>query len=90
MRLARKIVIGIGFALAATLCEPVLSQRQPLPRPPYSLDEAVALVKEKVGGRVIRAQTVQRHGRTVHEVRVFTDDGRVRTIDVDARNGIER
>ena len=89
MRLAAKIVVCIGFMLAATVIPSVLSQ-EAIPEPPrYSLDDAITLVKEKIGGRVLRAETLQRDNLTVYQIRIITDDGRVRTINVDAQNGIE-
>ena len=84
MRLTAKIVINIVFALAVIFIGPVLAQT-----PPYTLDEAVALVKKKIGGRVVRAETTQKDERTIYEIRILSDDGRVRTIDVDMHDGIQ-
>ncbi len=89
MRVAAKIVVCIGFMLAATVIPPVLSQEATPDSPRYSLDDAITLVKEKIGGRVLRAETLQRDNLTVYQIRIITDDGRVRTINVDAQNGIE-
>jgi len=75
--------------VAITVIPPAASQ-EPAPESiRYSLDDAVALVKEQIGGRVLRAETTLREDRTVYQIRIITDDGRVRTIDVDAQNGIE-
>jgi uncharacterized membrane protein YkoI len=79
----------IGFSIALAVAQPVLSQESVPDSPRYSLDDAVALVKEKIGGKILRAETLQRDNRTVYQVRVITDDGRVRTISVDAQDGIE-
>jgi uncharacterized membrane protein YkoI len=89
MKLAAKIIIGIGLVLAAAVNPPALSQEANSDSPRYSLDDAITLVKEKVGGRVLRAETLQHDNRTVYQVRIITDDGRVRTINVDAQSGIE-
>jgi uncharacterized membrane protein YkoI len=89
MKLVAKIIVGIGFVLAATVNPPALSQEASSDTPRYSLDDAITLVKEEIGGRVLRAETLQRDNRTVYQVRIITDDGRVRTINVDAQNGIE-
>jgi uncharacterized membrane protein YkoI len=89
MRLAAKIVLCIGFMLAATGILPALSQEATPDTLRYSLDDAISLVKEKIGGRVLRAETLQRDNLTVYQIRIITDDGRVRTINVDAQNGIE-
>ena len=89
MKLVAKIIVGIGFVLAATFNPPALSQEASSDTPRYSLDDAITLVKEKIGGRVLRAETLQHDNRTVYQVRIITDDGRVRTINVDAQSGIE-
>jgi len=52
-----------------------------------SLDDAIALVREKSGGKVLRAETNLSGERRVHEIRILTDDGHVRTFVVDARTG---
>ena len=52
-----------------------------------SLAEATRMVRERTGGQVLRAETKRDKGRTVHRIRVLTDDGRVRTWHVDAENG---
>lgn len=54
---------------------------------PVSLDDAIALVREKSGGKVLRAETRQRERAVVHEIRVLTEDGHVRTYVVDGRTG---
>lgn len=55
--------------------------------PVISLDEAVALVRAKSGGKVLRAETRSKNQHAVYEIRVLTDDGRVRTYIVDSRTG---
>ena len=57
-------------------------------RDDYTLDEAVALVKETFGGQVLKATSTERSGRLVHRIRILTDDGRVRTFIVDAQDGL--
>lgn len=52
-----------------------------------SLDQAVRMVRERSGGRVLRAETRRQNGRAVHRIRVLSDDGRVRTYAVDAETG---
>ncbi|NGX15278.1 PepSY domain-containing protein [Wenzhouxiangella sp. XN24] len=52
-----------------------------------SLSEAIRLVEQRSGGRVLRAETRREKDRTVHRIRVITDDGRVRTWEVDAESG---
>lgn len=52
-----------------------------------SLAQATRMVREQTGGQVLRAETKRDKGRTVHRIRVLTDDGRVRTYHVDAETG---
>ncbi len=52
-----------------------------------SLDEAVRRVRERTGGRIVRAETRSTGGRLIHYVRILTPGGRVRTLRVDAETG---
>lgn len=52
-----------------------------------SLDEAAALVRDRVGGRVVRAETRDEGSQRTYVFRVVSDDGRVRTVSVDAATG---
>jgi uncharacterized membrane protein YkoI len=55
-----------------------------------SLDQAVAMVQAKYGAQVMRANTVQEDGRTVHYIRLMSADrARVWTVRVDAATGQE-
>lgn len=52
-----------------------------------SLNQAVAIAQRRHPGRVVRAETTMRNGRTVHEIRILGDDGRVVTVRIDAASG---
>ena len=52
-----------------------------------SLSQATRVAQQQYPGRVVRAETVERGGRRIHEVRILGGDGRVRTIRVDASSG---
>ena len=54
---------------------------------PVTLDEAIALVRDRADGKVLRAESKRRDDALVYEIRVLTDDGHVRTFVVDARTG---
>ncbi|MFP4160692.1 MAG: PepSY domain-containing protein [Ectothiorhodospira sp.] len=54
---------------------------------PVTLDEAVAQVQERTGGRVLSAETLEEEGQQVHRIRVLLEDQRVRDIHVDAETG---
>ena len=52
-----------------------------------SLDDAVEIVRKRYGGRVISASTRKDNGRKVHVIKILSDEGRVRTVRVDADSG---
>ncbi|MGD8910217.1 MAG: hypothetical protein PVI92_12815 [Chromatiales bacterium] len=49
-----------------------------------SLDQAVQQARERTGGRVISAETREQDGRLFHNIRILTNDGRVRRLQYDA------
>lgn len=55
--------------------------------PRYTLDQAVALVRDNHGGQVLQATSRKKGDRLVYRIRVLTDDGHVRTFVVDADTG---
>jgi uncharacterized membrane protein YkoI len=52
-----------------------------------SKDEAVAMVRARTGGKVLRAERGSDKGRAVYRIRVLTADGRVREYRVNATTG---
>lgn len=70
----------VSFLLAAVLLLPgaVAAQEGGL-----TLDEAVQRIKSRGEVRVLSAETVSNNGRTVYRIKVLTDDGRVKYIQVD-------
>jgi hypothetical protein len=52
-----------------------------------SLAEATRMVQQRYGGQVLRAEAKRDKGRTVYRIRVLSEDGRVRTVHVDAATG---
>lgn len=79
------------FHGAALLLIAVLLSSGPLPaeapQEPLTQDEAVALVRERVSGRILRVERLVRNERVQYRVRVLTRDGRVREFVVDAETG---
>lgn len=59
-------------------------QREP---GPADLEEAIEIALKRYGGQAAGAETVVREGQRVHEVRVFGEDGTVRTVRVDPETG---
>jgi hypothetical protein len=54
---------------------------------PATLEEAIEIAVKRFGGKAAGAETVERNGRRVHEVRVLLDDGSVRTVRIDPQTG---
>ncbi len=53
----------------------------------YSLDNAVSKARKRSkGGRVVRAETGERDGRRIHDIRIYKD-GRVKRYRMDAETG---
>lgn len=77
----------LGVVLTMVMSGSVVSPPAFADQDEYSLDAAIALVREKSGGKVLRADTKQSGERRVHEIRILTDDGHVRTYVVDAQTG---
>jgi uncharacterized membrane protein YkoI len=59
----------------------------PAQRGGISLAQATAMASGRFQGRVVRAETVSRGDRTIHEIRILGDDGRVRSVRIDAQSG---
>jgi hypothetical protein len=56
-----------------------------------SLNQAVEQAKQRLGGgRVISAETRERDGKRVHNVRILTKDGKVRRLRINADGGGRR
>jgi uncharacterized membrane protein YkoI len=53
----------------------------------FSLDEAIALVRNRSGGKVLRAETTHHDNDVLHEIRILTENGRVQTWIVDGNTG---
>ncbi len=68
----------------------VAEETPAVPRVVMSKDAAVAMVRERSGGKVVRADRHEQDGRVVYRIRVVTADGRVREYRVDATTGAMR
>ncbi|WP_347332028.1 PepSY domain-containing protein [Marinimicrobium locisalis] len=49
--------------------------------------QAAALVRKKVGGKVLKVSTLERGGRVIYRVKILQESGRIRTISVDGQSG---
>ncbi len=76
-----------GALLALLLAVPV-SQGQNLVAPAgISEDGAVAMVRERTGGKVVRVERRTDSGALVYHIRVLTAEGSLREYRVDAATG---
>lgn len=55
-----------------------------------SLSEAVEQVRRQYNGRIVSAETRVRGNREVHYIKVLTDDGKVKTVQVTGRSRGQR
>lgn len=53
----------------------------------YSLENAVSRARNQYQGRVISAETKNKDGHRTHNIRILTDDGRLKRLRVDPRTG---
>ncbi|MCG7867146.1 MAG: ribosome biogenesis GTPase RsgA [Candidatus Thiodiazotropha taylori] len=51
-----------------------------------SLNKAVEQAKKRTGGQVISAETRNQDGQRVHNIRILTQDGKVRRLRINANN----
>jgi len=68
-----------SLILMLLLLSPPLSARGYI-----SLDQAVEQARDRTGGRVISAETREKNGHRVHNIRILTNDGKVRRLQIDA------
>ncbi len=52
-----------------------------------SLSQATAIAQGRYQGRVVSAKTIMAGDRVIHEIRILGNDGRVRTVRIDAQTG---
>lgn len=52
-----------------------------------SLEQAVNEARDRYPGRVLSAETQRQAGRESHRIRILTDEGRVKRLEMDAESG---
>jgi uncharacterized membrane protein YkoI len=52
-----------------------------------TMDQAVKMVEQRFGARVVKAETQKDGSRTVYVLRLLSDSGKVWTVRVDAASG---
>lgn len=85
---------GVDAAVARpisllTLVEPTTADRvaEPTQRGGVSLAQATAMAQRRYQGKVVRAAPYMLGDRLIYEIRILGDDGRVRTVLIDAQSG---
>jgi uncharacterized membrane protein YkoI len=76
-----------AFATGASFAPEDCPTARTAQRGGISLSQATAIAQSRVPGRVVSAKTVMAGDRVIHEIRILGDDGRVRTVRVDAQSG---
>jgi len=77
-RYPRRLLIGV---LLFGLASGALADRR------TSLDQAVNEARDRYPGRVLSAETERRSGREAHRIRILTNEGRVKRLEMDAESG---
>lgn len=84
--------LSVIILLAAISAAPAMADQrkggarnddQPKVESQSSLTDSVRRVERQTGGEVLSAEPMQRDGRQVNRVKVLTNDGRVRVMQVD-------
>src|SRR5687768_14645648 len=57
------------------------------PSASVSLDQAVEMAQRRYHAKAVRAETVRKGERLVHQVRLLSTEGKVWTVNVDAQSG---
>ena len=92
-RVLRRRVAGASQAMLVVLMLALVAPASPaaaqqsLVAGGLSQDEAVALVRERTDGKVVRVDRTLEGSDVVYRVRVLTPDGRLREYRVDAATG---
>lgn len=81
--------LGVPAAAAAVPAAQDTAPREAVvvPQVRVSLDQAVAIARREVPGRVLGAESRYRRGRVTHEIKILTDDGAVHVVRVDGATG---
>lgn len=73
-------LFGMGMALLLLTGQAGADRRT-------SLEQAVNEARDRYPGRVLSAETQRRGERESHQIRILTNDGRVKRLNMDAESG---
>jgi uncharacterized membrane protein YkoI len=71
----------LAVVLALLLAGTALADRR------TSLEDAVNEARDRYPGRVLSAETQRRGGHEAHRIRILTNEGRVKRLEMDAESG---
>jgi len=83
----RTAIACLALLLAVSVRMPDALAQEALVRTGISQDEAVAMVREQTGGKVLRVDRQVEGESIVYRIRVLKPDGRLREYRVDAATG---
>jgi len=78
------------LSLLCTLMPGVIAAESQKGSSDFSLDDAVSKIRAQTKGRILSAKTVRDNGKSVHQIKVLTKDGRVQRFQVDAKQSKRR
>ncbi len=79
------LILLAAFMAAPAFADPDKGGEQARGDNKSSLPDSVRRVERQTGGSVLSAEPTQRDGRQVDRVKVLTNDGRVRVVQVDSQ-----
>lgn len=82
------ITLLSGALAGQVYAEPVTADSEIVLVADTSLQFAAKTANSKYGGEVVKAETVEKDGKQVHQIRLLID-GRVKNVDFDASSGKE-
>lgn len=94
-----RVIAPVVFLVAAFAAAPATADQRkgggdssdaPRTEAKSSLTDSVRRIERQTGGEVLSAEPVQRDGRQVNRVKVLTNDGRVRVMQVDTQRKSEK
>ena len=86
--IATAVILFVALIAAPVSADPRKSSGnsdQPRVEVKTSLTDSVRRVERQTGGQVLSVEPMQRDGRQVNRVKVLTNDGRVRVVQVDTQ-----
>lgn len=87
LTIAVLVVVALAAPQPAASTPAAQARPEVIPQIRVSLDQAVAIARRAVPGRVVGAESRYRRGRVTHEVKILTDEGALHVLRVDGDSG---